>query len=214
MKKATSLFLTLALALVSLPLALASDTDSDSDNSTASVTFEDNGAIELIDPIANATALGISFGNMDIEFGLKSIPTSNVTPYTAVQQGAYTEHGVVVGDNRGAESPDWTMTVQMPNLFTQSTYPDASFSATITLGSGTVGSSHALTPTIADSALAIETGEDAIAVMRGQNIGNGNYFAKWAYGNITMQLANDFYKIRPGAYSATLVWEVGPTVTP
>lgn len=214
MKKATSLFLTLALALTCASFALATDTDTSSANSTASVEFEDNGAIELIDPIANATALGTTFGNMNIEFGLKSIPTTNTTPYTAVQQGTYTEHGVVVGDNRGAADPDWTLTVQMPDLFTQTAYPEASFSATINLANGSVDASHAQKPTGASGTLAIETGEDAITVLRGQGLGNGNYYMTWAFGDISLKLANDFNKIRPGAYSATLVWEVGPTVTP
>lgn len=212
MRKATSLMLALVIALLGVPAALAAETE-DTTTSTASVSFEDTGTLELIDPEEDEE-LGITFGNMNIAFGLKEIPRTNANPYPAIERDGLTHHGVVVSDNRGAADADWTLTVEMPDPFEHEDIPGAVFHAMILLSDGTVSSSHNTSATLAGNALSIETGEDAIPVMRGNGVGNGAYYATWAYGDISLTLGDDFTGIQPGAYEATLVWTVGPTVNP
>ncbi|MDL2319140.1 WxL domain-containing protein, partial [Eubacteriales bacterium OttesenSCG-928-A19] len=211
MKKTISLSLMLMLVLTSISGALASDTITM--DSTASLSFDDTGALSIEDP-ETATGFGRKFAKMDIPFGLKDIPLY-VQSYPATDPDtAFTNYGIIVADGRGVEDPAWNLTARLDTVFTHEDDTDGTagteFNGTITLADGT-GSSAANgnDPTVSGSISLPTEGADAL-VMEGDGLGVGGFYAEWAPEDISLTLGTDFSNIIAGAYTAEMVWTLTP----
>lgn len=209
MKKTIVWLMAIMLSLTGFSAALATD---DTQSSEASVSFNDDGTLSMHDPEAAESKLGLTFGNMDIPFGLNDVPIF-AESYEAIARDGKSAYGVVVTDRR-AEPTDWNLKVSFTGPFVNAAAAGADFNATITLSDGTAGASSAFTPTVSTPIVIDSSTQAAVTVMTSGGVGIGAFYSSWELADIVLQLGNDFGNIRAGDYAATLNWVVAYEVTP
>lgn len=209
MKKTSTLLLALLLMLAGTACALAEAPDPLS--STATLSFDANGTLSVVNPAAD-DGFGRTFTKMDIPFGLNEIPLF-VQDYDAKapETEGSTTYGIIVADGRGEDDPSWNLKARLNTVFEHSSgESEAAFNATIALNNGTASSSSTgNVPTVQSEIGLLTAGSDTL-VMEGDGLGVGGFYAEWAPEDITLTLGTDFGNIRKGDYTAEIVWTVAP----